>query len=539
MSAGVGRGMDDPAIEPIREPAAGDGPSGGGDGGSGGGKKGGGLRKKTTAGLLYMLSQTVLMRFVSLGAQILLAWILIPDDFALYGIAMTIGQIVGIVRQAGVRDILIHRQHRAKKWTNAAFWMTLTTGLVLGAMLAAATPALAGFFKRPELIPLILVLAVASPFQCIAQIGLALIQAKMRFKLLATVELGNNLVLTALKIVFALMGMGAMSFILPLLIVAILKVLVLYPIAKPKVRWNPQFRRWKYLIGDSLRLIGGGLGWALVIQGDYLVLGRLFPGAAAIGHYFFAYQLSSQTVTLFGRSLDMVLFPVLSTIQTDKDRQRRGFLRALRAMAVGGIPACMLQAAAAEPLFLAVMPEKFHASIPYVMLLSLAMAGRLMAPPSRAMMRAQGRFSVYWWMTWMYAASLIITATLEGMVGTPLTVAIVVAANLLVWGVAFIYATLRTAPGALKGTLSVITAPTLLGGIACSAGYGVSLLIGDATVWHSLARVAVILAVSGAIYAPAIWMIDREACRDLIDPIIGKLLRKGRKRAGLAQTDEV
>lgn len=534
MSAGVGRGMDDPAVEPIREPAAGDGPSGGG-----GGKGGGGLRKKTTAGLLYMLSQTVLMRFVSLGAQILLAWILIPDDFALYGIAMTIGQIVGIVRQAGVRDILIHRQHRAKKWTNAAFWMTLTTGLVLGAMLAAATPALASFFKRPELIPLILVLAVASPFQCIAQIGLALIQAKMRFKLLATVELGNNLVLTALKIVFALMGMGAMSFILPLLIVAILKVLVLYPIAKPKIRWNPQFRRWKYLIGDSLRLIGGGLGWALVIQGDYLVLGRLFPGAAAIGHYFFAYQLSSQTVTLFGRSLDMVLFPVLSTIQTDKDRQRRGFLRALRAMAVGGIPACMLQAAAAEPLFLAVMPEKFHASIPYVMLLSLAMAGRLMAPPSRAMMRAQGRFSVYWWMTWMYAASLIITASLEGMVGTPLTVAIVVAANLLVWGAAFIYATLRTAPGALRGTLSVITAPTLLGGIACSAGYGVSLLIGDATVWHSLARVAVILAVSGAIYAPAIWMIDREACRDLIDPIIGKLLRKGRKRAGLAQTDEV
>lgn len=539
MSAGVGRGMDDPAIGLGEGLAPGGVQAAGGDGGSGGGKKGGGLRKKTTAGLLYMLSQTVLMRFVSLGAQILLAWILIPDDFALYGIAMTIGQIVGIVRQAGVRDILIHRQHRAKKWTNAAFWMTLTTGLVLGAMLAAATPALAGFFKRPELIPLILVLAVASPFQCIAQIGLALIQAKMRFKLLATVELGNNLVLTALKIVFALMGMGAMSFILPLLIVAILKVLVLYPIAKPKVRWNPQFRRWKYLIGDSLRLIGGGLGWALVIQGDYLVLGRLFPGAAAIGHYFFAYQLSSQTVTLFGRSLDMVLFPVLSTIQTDKDRQRRGFLRALRAMAVGGIPACMLQAAAAEPLFLAVMPEKFHASIPYVMLLSLAMAGRLMAPPSRAMMRAQGRFSVYWWMTWMYAASLIITASLEGMVGTPLTVAIVVAANLLVWGVAFIYATLRTAPGALKGTLSVIAAPTLLGGIACSAGYGVSLLIGDATVWHSLARVVVILAVSGAIYAPAIWMIDREACRDLIDPIIGKLLRKGRKRAGLSQTDEV
>ena len=539
MSAGVGRGMDDPAIGLGEGLAPGGVQAAGGDGGSGGGKKGGGLRKKTTAGLLYMLSQTVLMRFVSLGAQILLAWILIPDDFALYGIAMTIGQIVGIVRQAGVRDILIHRQHRAKKWTNAAFWMTLTTGLVLGLMLAAATPALAGFFKRPELIPLILVLAVASPFQCIAQIGLALIQAKMRFKLLATVELGNNLVLTALKIVFALMGMGAMSFILPLLIVAILKVAVLYPIAKPKVRWNPQFRRWKYLIGDSLRLIGGGLGWALVIQGDYLVLGRLFPGAAAIGHYFFAYQLSSQTVTLFGRSLDMVLFPVLSTIQTDKDRQRRGFLRALRAMAVGGIPACMLQAAAAEPLFLAVMPEKFHASIPYVMLLSLAMAGRLMAPPSRAMMRAQGRFSVYWWMTWMYAASLIVTATLEGMVGTPLTVAVVVAANLLFWGVAFIYATLRTAPGALRGTLSVITAPTLLGGIACSAGYGVSLLIGDATVWHSLARVAVILAVSGAIYAPAIWMIDREACRDLIDPIIGKLLRKGRKRAGMTQADEV
>jgi len=531
--------MDDPAVGLGEGLAPGGEPSGSGDGDSGGGKKGGGLRKKTTAGLLYMLAQTVLMRFVSLGAQILLAWILIPDDFALYGIAMTIGQIVGIVRQAGVRDILIQRQHRAKKWTNAAFWMTLTTGLVMGAALAAMAPALGVFFKRPELIPLIVVLAVASPFQCIAQIGLALIQARMRFKLLATVELGNNLVLTALKIVFALMGMGAMSFILPLLIIAILKVVVLYPIAKPKVRWNPQFRRWKYLMGDSFRLIGGGLGWALVIQGDYLVLGRMFPGAAAIGHYFFAYQLSSQTVTLFGRSLDMVLFPVLSTIQADKDRQRRGFLRALRAMAVGGIPACMLQAAVAEPVFLVVMPEKFHASIPYVILLSLAMAGRLMTPPSFAMMRAQGRFSAYWWMTWMFAGSLIGSAIIAGLFGTPMTVAITVAANLLFWGVAFIYATLRTSPGALRGTLSVLAAPTLLGGLACGTGYGVSTLIGDTTIWHNLARAAVIVAVSGAIYAPAIWMIDREACRDLIDPIIGKLLRKGKKRAALAQTDEV
>ena len=97
--------------------------------------------------------------------------------------------------------------------------------------------------------------------------------------------------------------------------------------ARPRVRLNPQFRRWKYLIGDSIRLMSADVARTVTLQGDIIILGRVFPGLGSVGHYVYGNSISRQSMMLFSRNLDLVLFPTLS--RSDQERSIEALFRAL------------------------------------------------------------------------------------------------------------------------------------------------------------------------------------------------------------------
>lgn len=494
-----------------------------------------GLGDRALSGFLLMVVQTIGVRIVKFGGHLALGWLLLPDDFGLFAISVTVHQFVSVLKNAGLRDILIQRHRRGRKWVNPAAWMSGALGLGGGLVLLGSAPLLAWFFDRPEVIPLILILALTTPIQSIGSVPMALLHAELRFKTAATLEFVNNTGLIVLTVLFAWLGLGAVSFVLPMLIVAIARTCYLWWLIRPVVRWNPQFRRWRYLVGDSTRLVGADVARTIVLQGDYIVLGRLFPGSASIGHYFYAFQFSIQSLGLFARNLDLVLLPALSKLQGDMQRHNRAFLRAIKTMAVAGIPICFLQAAVAEPAVRLLLPDRFHASIPYMVILSLGMAGQLIIGPSTSMLRSQGRFSVYSRLCWANAGVFIAAVFVGAKLGGVVWAAVAVASVATVFGFVYVRTALGTRAGRSMEALGVFAWPASLGAFACGVGWLVSTMLDGETFVGGLARIAVICLVALVIYAPLIRLAEPEAAKEITTRtrgLVRRLTEFGQRRHG-------
>jgi O-antigen/teichoic acid export membrane protein len=437
-----------------------------------------GLSDKAAKGFAFMAAQTILVRGVRFAGMFVLTWLVMPADFALFGYVLTVSQFVSVLRNAGVRDILIRRQHRARKWVNPGVWLTAIVGYLLTAAMIVCAPLIAEFYGQWQMVDLVIVMAGTTMFQSLSQAPVGLLQGSMRFRLLATVESLYNCGLMLLTVLFAWAGLGAMSFVLPFLVCSALRTTVLWAYARPSVRLDPQFRRWRYLIGDSLRLMSADVARTVTLQGDIIILGRLFPGLASVGHYVYGNSISRQSMMLFSRNLDLVLFPTLSKIQREAGRQNAAFVRALRMLAVIGVPLCFLQAAVSDPLIHTLVPERFYGTIPFIVVLSIGMAGRLMISPAESMLRGQGRFGVFSALNWVFAAlytvgAIVGAVTMEDPIGVAVAIAVITGLG----GALYVFVALSRSETPLRSTVRVFAVPVLASGLASGLGWWASTLV--------------------------------------------------------------
>ena len=364
------------------------------------------LAQKTLAGFVWLTAQTFGSKLVNMAGQVVLAWILKPDIFGLVGLAYTVTAFAGLIQQAGLREILIHRQAKFARWANPAFWMSLTLGCVgCVAMLALAPVAWWMYEEGPllesQLLPLILVLAATAPFSALDTVPDARLTSEMRFGYLAGVKCFTAIAQMGLSIIFALMGFGALSFVLPVPIITAARLALLWgPVWRShgrsgiRIRPQLQIRRWKYLFGDGLTLLLANFFVMLTWQGDYIILGTMHD-MKTVGIYFFAFNLSIQTMQVFTSNLTGVLFPALSKLQDDPAHQTRAFLQAAAMLAVVGVPLCLLQAALAGPAVSIAFNSWWQPAIRVLQLLSIGMAIRIVSSPGGSLIQAQGRFKTY------------------------------------------------------------------------------------------------------------------------------------------------
>src|SRR6185312_13168116 len=108
----------------------------------------------------------------------------------------------------------------------------------------------------------------------------------------------TQLILTVIFASFLPTEHKAYSFVLPRPFIALGRLAILWSAARPPVRLNPEFRRWKHMLSDSATLFTSNLFLMLQWQGDYIVLKRLYE-TAVLGVYFLAFNLSIQTMQLF------------------------------------------------------------------------------------------------------------------------------------------------------------------------------------------------------------------------------------------------
>jgi O-antigen/teichoic acid export membrane protein len=477
-------------------------------------RAGASLGQKTVAGFLYLTGAAIVTRLAIAPGQIVLAWILAPEDFGRVGLALTFSTTAGVLQQTGLHEMLIQRQARFHLWASAACGLSIALGLIAGILIAAAAPVAASLCESPQLARLMLVLALAAPLRALSVVPLTQLHIQLRFRAVALATLAESLGAIVLSVFFALLGLGAYSLVLPQPIIAAFLAVYLWQTAGAKVRWRPETRRWRHMWGDSSLVIGTSLLWTSILQSDYLILGLLHP-TAVVGIYYFAFNLATQTGVLLAYNYRRALFPVMGQLQSEPMRQTQAFFRATRLLSLITVPVCLLQAILAAPIIRLLFAEKWWPAIPVFQILSIGMVPLAAIHPAYAIMQAQRRFAFLFRWSFLSALAFVALVTPGAWFGGATGVAVAVAAFYVLMGPPTLYLAGRSGGGTWVEVWHIYYAPV------CGAVSGslIMVLVSPvvASQFQSGSMHKIVLAGVGlSVYLLVAWCIAPEDVRQLL-----------------------
>jgi teichuronic acid exporter len=387
------------------------------------------LVSKAIAGASWTTVEQVATTVLKLITLLVLARLVSPAEFGLAAAGLLIAELAFLFSEAAMGQALVQRSQLRPEHIRVAFTVMLLLGLGAAIALAMSAPAIAGFFGMPPLERIVPVLAVLIPIQSLCAISLAILTRQGRFRYLALARLpcvafGYSLVAIGL----ALAGAGVWALVLGTICRDVLLLLALYAAARHALRPSLAWQAIKDLAGFSTGQTLVRLGNYIAQNGDYVVVGRLL-GAFALGHYSRAYQLMMAPANLLSAVTTRVLFPLMASVQQDRERLARAYLRCIGASVALTLPLSVVLSACADEIVFVLLGDRWGAAAAPFAALSLVLVFRSARNVANVATIAQGESFRLAWRQYVYALLVVIGAALGapwGIGGVAVAVAAVI-----------------------------------------------------------------------------------------------------------------
>lgn len=493
------------------------------------------LADRTFGGLLWTAAGTAGQSVVSILVTLILARLLTPTDFGLMGAALVVVSFARIATQLGVAPAIVQRPELSPRHVGAGAAVSVVAGLVLGVVVAAAAPSLAGFFRMPDLEPLVRVLAWAFPLAGVAVPGMALLQREMKFRVLARIQVVSFVLgYGAVGVAAAWAGAGVWA-----LVAAHLGQVTLRSALVAQAR--PEALAWTLALREAGQLLRFGLGLSLARfantfaqQADNLVVGRLL-GAEELGAYGRSYQMMMVPTNLIGTVLDKVLFPALASVQDDAARMGRAHLRTVGAVVMITAPLAALLVVVSADLIPVLLGPGWEAAVaPFAVLIAF-LPIRSAYKVNDALVRAAGAVYRHAVRQAIYAAAVLFGATVGGLAAGLTGVATGVGAAIALNFVMTARLATRVTGASGRALAVVVARHASIGAAVAALAWGVraALLPAAPPMWLLLVVTTSVGAVAwGMVFvvAPTLFGPERAAVPKLLAYVRSRLL--GRRGGG-------
>lgn len=375
------------------------------------------LAKTTGSGAAWMIAGTVLGKLTSFLCQAVVGWILTDGDFGVFATAAAVAGFIAICRDAGVGQYLVQRgPGEYPTLSGPLFWLALAFNSLAGLLIAAAAVPLATrVYEMPEMIPVLLVMAVTVPLGTPASILGAKLRLDLRFRDISRFGLISVAIRYLLTIVLAVLfgdSIGALCLAIPMLVTTVLDTIICAWLTKdsPWTRGIGLRVWWSTLTSTKWLMFGSVSNFALDM-GPNLILGALLH-KSAVGLYYFAFQITAQLGVLLSWNLQQVLSAVLARIANDPARMRDAVLRSLRAQMLLGSAACLALGATFPMIEQLVWHGRWSESALIVLALSVFFPWRISYGLSTAVQLATQRYRGYALLTFFEGVGFILAAGL-------------------------------------------------------------------------------------------------------------------------------
>lgn len=321
--------------------------------------------KKIISNFMWRFAERSGAQVVSFIVSIVLARILLPEDYGTIALVTVFTSILQVFVDSGLGTALIQKKDADDLDFSSVFYFNFVVCLILYAGMFIASPYIALFYNDITLTSVIRVLSLTIVISGVKGIQQAYVSRNMLFKRFFYSTIGGTIFSAFLGIGMAYAGLGVWALVAQQLSNTAIDTIILWI----TVKWRPRKAfSWKRL--RTLLTFGWKLLISALLDTSYnnlrnLIIGKLYS-SADLAFYNQGDKFPKVIITNINTSIDSVLLPTMSSAQDDKERVKQMTRRAIKTSTYVMAPLMMGLAFCAEPIVRIVLTDKWLPCIPFL-----------------------------------------------------------------------------------------------------------------------------------------------------------------------------
>ncbi|MDY6839529.1 MAG: lipopolysaccharide biosynthesis protein [Thermodesulfobacteriota bacterium] len=330
-----------------------------------------GLKETSTRGGFHLLLSQVGQGALTLCSTVVLARLLVPEDFGLVGMGMVVINLLLPIVNLNLSKATIQRKELLQSQVSNLFWFNTAAGAFLALLVALSSVGISSLFNEIRLARVIPLLSISLLLQGTLVQHRGLMGRFMRFGRITCASLLAKLVSTAAAIGLALMGAGYWSLVAMQLIQNGTLVLGFWALCpwRPSLPSRGADTRSFFRFGQDLTL--GSILGTLSLNLDQALIGGLF-GPSTLGLYRKAHNLIRKALVTLRGPLTSVMLSAMSRLQDRQQEYRAYFSKGTALTAFIAMPLVAYLMVNGDHVVLLLLGEKWMGTVFFIKAFAVA-----------------------------------------------------------------------------------------------------------------------------------------------------------------------
>ena len=330
-----------------------------------------GLKEKTIGGLAWTFAQQFSLQIITFGVSIILARLLSPAEFGLFGMISVLIAIGSTLIDGGLTSSIIRTPNASQKDYSTVFVINLVGSIIIYCVVFFTAPYVANFYNQEVLTNIIRVFCIVFVINAFNSVQRAKLTKEMNFKTQMIIQLPSVIAGGILGIILAYNGFGVWSLVWMYVLQSFLSALQhwVYSGWKPNLKLDKVTFLYHFNFGYKMTL--SSLLVTLYSNIYTVIIGKYFS-AAQLGFYTRALSLRQLPISNLSSALNKVTYPMLASINHDDVKLKSVYKRVMQQVIFWVAPVLILLMVVAEPLIAFLLTDKWLPAVPYFQILCVS-----------------------------------------------------------------------------------------------------------------------------------------------------------------------
>jgi PST family polysaccharide transporter len=329
------------------------------------------LKERTVRGGAVTIIAQIIKQALSICSIVILARLLTPHDFGLIAMVTAVTGFALVFKDMGLSMATVQRAEIDNEQISTLFWINVAFSLFIFALTSGLAPVIAWYYKEPKLIWITISLSVGFIFGGLTVQHQAILKRQMRFISLTFIEIASSILGIGVGIGLSLVGASYWALVLMQLTIALSSAVGTWMLCP----WHPG-RPVRIGKVRSMLIFGSNLTGFNIINYfarniDNFLIGRYF-GAQQLALYSKAYALLLLPISQINTPISNVLIPALSRLQSEPDRFRRAYLKAISTIGFFTMPVAAFLLLNSKEVILLVLGQQWIGAAKIFQVLAIA-----------------------------------------------------------------------------------------------------------------------------------------------------------------------
>ncbi len=328
------------------------------------------LRSRTYNALLWSLVDQGGEQLIRFIFSLILARVLIPEQFGLIGIAYVFTEVAREFVNSGFGMALIRKVNSSIVDECSVFYFNIFIGAVGTIFIYLTSPYIGQFYRSEELVSVLKLLSFNVIIGSFGTIHTIRFVKSLDFKSQTQIGLPATIISGLIGILLAFNGYGVWALALQSILRTTILTLLLWKVNKwrPKLLFSFKSLSDMFTFGSKL-LVGSIL--QKVFDNIYtVIIGRMYS-SSLVGYFTRAKQTQQLPITTLWTIIGRVYFPVLSVLKDDYLKFNRALEKAALNISFLVFPSLVLVTICAPNLFLFLFGSNWNQSVPIFQILCI------------------------------------------------------------------------------------------------------------------------------------------------------------------------